>query len=206
MINRHFRHRIRKANYFGGDNSGKKWDQNNPDQIEAELRLIYWIIDGVLPYETVGNQRFKIFVNSLSNRFQIPSPKLLRSKLIPDLYFKVQWHVFEALREHAEDKGTFSLTTDMWSSPSKDSFMSLTVHWIDGTFKQRMVVLRCIRYNTTHSAEKIAEGLKCRLKSGLINSVLNTYQLREPPAEIGSKIVFHFEMDFLKNYSMDFVV
>ena len=31
-------------------------------------------------------------------------------------------------------------------------------------------------------------------------------KLRGPPAEIGSKTVFHFEMDFLKNDLMDFVV
>lgn len=157
----------------------KQWGRDRDEQKQAELLLTYWIIDGVLPYETIGNPCFQSFVRFLNKRFQIPSPKLLRTSLIPGLYLKVQWHVFEALREHVNDEGTFSLTTDMWSSPSKDSFMSLTLHWIDATFKQRMVVLRCIRYNTKHSAEKIAAGLTGRLKSGLISYhyQFNTYQI-----------------------------
>ena len=51
------------------------------------------------------------------------------------------------------------MTTDIWSSPSRDSFISFTAHWISANFQRKLIVLRCMRLNTEHSADNIAKAL-----------------------------------------------
>ena len=141
---------------------------NHPDQKMAETKLAYWLINDMLPYEITGNKCFIEFIRCFTKRFQIPSPKVIRTRIVPDLDKKVQWTVYRALSEHASDGGVFSVTTDLWTSPSKDSFMSFTIHFVNKDFKRKLVVLRCIRYNTSHSAEFLAGALKGNISSKML--------------------------------------
>ena len=129
---------------------GKKWDSKHPEQVEGEKLLTYWLCDGLKSYETVENEHFQNFVNHLSKRFKVPSEKLLRNKLVPELNDKVQYVVKKSLEYNSAENRTYRVTTDIWSSPSRDSFMSINSHWINNEFQRKLVILRCIRYNTAH--------------------------------------------------------
>lgn len=141
-------------------NIGKKWDAKHPKQVEGEKLLTYWLCDGLKSYETVENEQFQRFISHLSKRFKVPSEKLIRTKLVPELNKKVQYAVKQSLESNSNEKGTYSITTDIWSSPSRDSFMSITAHWITGDFKRKLAILRCIPYNTAHSASNLSSALK----------------------------------------------
>ena len=84
--------------------------------------------------------------------------KTIRTKLVPELNAKVQFLVKETL--DSNKKGFYSITTDIWSSPSRDSFMTLTLHLITEDFDRKVVILRCIRYNMSHTASNLGNTLK----------------------------------------------
>ena len=139
----------------------QKWDKNNPEQREGENLLVHWLCDSVKSYTTVENKRFKKFIGHLSSRFNIPSEKVIRTKLVPELSNKVQYKVLKSLKlQGVKSQNSYNITTDLWTSPSRDSFMSITAHWINRHYQRKMAVLRCIRYNKSHTGEHIAEALK----------------------------------------------
>ena len=132
----------------------KLWPRNHPEQVIAEEKLVFWLVDDTLPYEVTGNVHFAAFLRCFTQRFVIPSPKVVRTRLIPDLDRKIQWNIFNAIAEHLKNGGVPSITTDLWTSPSKDSLMSLTIHLVNADFRRKMVVFRCIRYDTAHTDKK----------------------------------------------------
>lgn len=109
-------------------NISKTWDSNNPNQIERENLLTYWLCDGLKPYETVENEQFLSFISHFCKKCKAPSEKTIETKLVPDLdkKKKFQFAIKESLRSNKT--GAFAITTDIWSSPSHDSFMSVTAH------------------------------------------------------------------------------
>ncbi|RXG71685.1 hypothetical protein Avbf_02220 [Armadillidium vulgare] len=113
-------------------NISKSWGFSNPNQIEGEKLLTYWLCVGLKPYETGENEQI----------------------------IKIK-----------RKRRPFAITTDIWSSPSHDSFMSITAHWITTDFERKLAVLRCIRYNTTHKASNISYSLKHIFKDWKLNKI-----------------------------------
>ena len=90
-----------------------KYGPNHPDQQNSEQKLIFWMCDTLKPYNTVERDRFKAYSASLNKRFNVPSEKIIRTKLIPELNAKVQWFIKCTLDAHSASGGYFSITTDM---------------------------------------------------------------------------------------------
>lgn len=87
---------------------------------------------------------------------------------MPDMFEKVQGHVQTVLQTEVGDY--VSLTTDIWTSEANDSFLSLTLHYLNSDFQPKMVVLDCLPFNEEHTAENILS---------LIDAKLHPYQLSE---------------------------
>ena len=92
----------------------------------------------------------------------------MRTKLIPAMFEKVQGHVKTVLQTEVGDY--VSLTTDIWTSEANDSFLSLTLHYLNSDFQPKMVVLDCLPFNEEHTAENILS---------LIEEKLDPYQLSD---------------------------
>jgi hypothetical protein len=92
----------------------------------------------------------------------------MRTKLIPEMFEKVKGHVMTIVETEVGEHA--SLTTDIWTSEAGDSFLSLTLHYLNSDFKPKMVVLDCIPFNSEHTAENIL----C-----LIDEKLDPYQLSD---------------------------
>ena len=58
----------------------------------------------------------------------------------------------------------FSITTDIWSSQGKDSYMSVTLHFVTRLFERKMLVLRALLYNVSHTADSIKEHVLMVIK------------------------------------------
>ena len=58
----------------------------------------------------------------------------------------------------------YAITTDIWSSQTQDSFMSVTLHYINKDLKRKIVVLRIMPYNTQHTADSIKKNISNILK------------------------------------------
>ena len=106
-----------------------KWLPGHPEQISGTYLLAEWIYDSLLPYTTVENERFNVFINNLNHKFDVPSEKVLRQRIIPDIYRRVQYKIIELLYTNLCDY--CSATSDIWTSKSQHAFISFTLHIIN---------------------------------------------------------------------------
>ena len=136
-----------------------KWSNESPNQIHAERLLLNWMFDDLQPYTVVESEQFQIFVNNLNRKFQIPSEKVIRCTLMPKLYKQTQFKLLKSLSETLKD-GYFSVTCDVWSSQALDSYLGVTIHFIDEDFQRKVIIIRCLPYNTNHSGESIQNRVK----------------------------------------------
>ena len=70
---------------------------DHPDQISGTYLLAEWICDSLLPYTTVENKRFNVFVNNLNHKFDVPSENVLRKglfRIFTDVYNTNSWNCF----------------------------------------------------------------------------------------------------------------
>ena len=107
-------------------------------------------------------------MSRLNPKYNIPSAKTVRTKLMPEMFTKVMGHVKKVVETEVGDHA--SLTTDIWTSEANDSFLSLTLHYLNAEFQPKMVVLDCIPFNAEHTAENILH---------LIEEKLDPYQLSD---------------------------
>ena len=77
---------------------------------------------------------------------------------MPKLYREVQKELFGSLSMTLKD-GHYSVTCDVWSSLALDSYLGLTIHFISEDFERKMIVLRCLPYNASHTGESIKGGV-----------------------------------------------
>lgn len=141
-------------------NIGDKWNTKQSEQAEGEQLLTYWLCDALKSCETVENEQFHRFISHLSKQFKVPSKNQIQTNLIPELDKKVQYAVKLSLDTYSIKDRSYSITTDIWTFPSKYSFMSITAHWISEDFQRKLAVLRCILYNTAHSASNLSSALQ----------------------------------------------
>jgi len=136
-----------------------KYPPNHEAQQEGELLMGYWLCDALKPYTTVENEAFIKMVQHLNKRFTVPSEKVVRTSIIPQIGAKLQYSIKDSLNKDVTGI-MYSLTTDMWTSGAYDGYISYTVHYITIDWKRKMVVLRCMPYSTKHTGESISVVLK----------------------------------------------
>ena len=120
-----------------------------------------WICSTMKPYTVVSSPHFINLLSGLNRRFNIPSEKVIRTSLIPKLYVKVQYKLKEVLSELFEDKRCYySVSLDAWSSKALDTYLGLVIHFVTEDFKRKMVLIRCLPYNSSHTGDSIHERFK----------------------------------------------
>ncbi|XP_025423650.1 zinc finger BED domain-containing protein 1-like [Sipha flava] len=78
-------------------------------------------------FSLVENVEFKKFIYLLNLRYQLPSRKTVSKSILPQLYEKTR----EKVRNNLLNAKYISFTTDGWTSINNDSFIAVTVHFID---------------------------------------------------------------------------
>lgn len=99
-----------------------------------------WIADAMLPFNTVSNPRFRAFVEYADPQYDLRSEKYFRTVVFPNMHRLVKTKIQDIVER---DIVAFTGTTDMWSSQSRQSYISLTIHFIDSQWKRKMAVLAC---------------------------------------------------------------
>lgn len=89
------------------------------------------------PFTLVEEPYFIDMVHSLQPAAEIISADTLKRRLL-DLY---ETNLEEIKNIFKETTSKISFTTDIWTSPSTKSFMSLTAHFIDEKWKLRSIIV-----------------------------------------------------------------
>lgn len=138
----------------------QKWASDSPNQVQAEKLLLNWIFDDLQPYTVVENQQFQSFLAALNKKFNIPSEKVIRCTMMPKLYKNAQGALLQSLSTAITAGIYFCITCDIWSSLALDSYLGVTVHFISEDFYRKLVVIRCVPYNASHTGESIKTRIR----------------------------------------------
>jgi hypothetical protein len=128
--------------------------------------LVQWILSDSQAFRVAENPFFQAFVQSLYFDYNALKKDAV-SQRVMKLFDIVKVKITEMLSEHP---GKFSITLDIWTSPSQNPFLCVTLHFIDGSWelKSQVIAFRYIPGN--HSGIKI---------SSVLLDVLKEYQLED---------------------------
>lgn len=135
------------------------YPSNHKQQLEGETLMAYWLCDALKPYTTVANESFVKMITHFNKRFTVPSEKVFRERVVPDLGGKVQYAIKDSLDKNVT--GVYAVTTDMWTSGLYDGYISYTAHYITVDWKRKVVILRCMPYSSKHTGDSISVVLNC---------------------------------------------
>ena len=76
--------------------------------------------------------------------------------LLPERYQSVKCKVLEELAEIQ----ACSLTCDFWTARTSKSYITVTCHFIDDSWKMKAYVLATNHVEVSHTAENVAQELK----------------------------------------------
>ncbi|XP_050527937.1 uncharacterized protein LOC126898031 [Daktulosphaira vitifoliae] len=79
------------------------------------------------PLSLVENIEIQKLINLLSPSYKLPSRKTLSKSILPQLYAKAK----EKVKTNLINWHYIAFTTDGWTSLNNDSFVALTIHYID---------------------------------------------------------------------------
>lgn len=108
------------------------------------------------PYSVMENEGFRRMLKILEPRYEIPSRKYFTETAIPALYKETSEKVQIAL----ESSERVALTCDSWMSRAKESYVTITVHFIDDKWEMNAYVLQTRAMHDSHTSAHMAEVLQ----------------------------------------------
>lgn len=134
-----------------------------------DQQVIRMIVKEYYPFSIVEDKEFKKLINMLNPGYSLPSRKTLSVSLLPVLYNKI----YDEVKLDIEVNIHYvSLTTDAWTSLKNESYMAVTVHFIDMSCQLKSYVLQCTKFPERHTSENIKNSLQNTIKNwGLKNKV-----------------------------------
>jgi len=102
------------------DKSSKRWK-------EVTEAVTFYLAKDMVPLKTVENEGFKRLLKVVDPRSELPSRKYFSNTAMPRLYSECQ----EKIERKVQKVQFFATTSDLWSSHTSESYLSLTIHYID---------------------------------------------------------------------------
>lgn len=104
------------------------------------------------PLSIVDNLHFREFVRELDPRYSLPTRKHFSEKVIPQLYSEVKNKIIAELKETE----SVALTTDSWTSKACESYVTITVHFMQSDWNMKSDVLQTRHLDVSHTGVNIA--------------------------------------------------
>lgn len=117
--------------------ASEPYPSDGPRMTKINKLLVNFIVQDLQPLSVVENRGFRALVAALDQRVKLPCRSKITKSLLPSMYEEIRSNLIDQL-----GKISFvSLTTDIWTSKSMASYMTFTVHFIDGNFEMQSKVL-----------------------------------------------------------------
>ncbi|KAH7970086.1 hypothetical protein HPB52_024056 [Rhipicephalus sanguineus] len=142
--------------------SGK--DLSQRERTAITTRIARMLALDLQPYSFVENRGFKELMNHMEPLYKIPSRTTFSRTIIPELYEDTFMAVKERMHaDFQEGVESISLTSDMWTSRSNQSYISLTCHYLTSNFDVRSFALENRSVTESHTACNILEHLQAMM-------------------------------------------
>lgn len=117
--------------------------------------VCYFLAKDMNPIDTVNDPGFRKMIREFEPRYDIPDRKTFRNNYIPVMYEREKQRIGTLVT----NASSFSITTDLWSSRTMQSYTGLTIHFIDEDFNLHSYLLDTKEFTDSHTGENMAEEL-----------------------------------------------
>lgn len=143
--------------YFS-KSSPAKYKPDSDLQRRAELDMAIYIATSNLSFNHIETPSFKRFLLSLNPKVNVRSRSALVKTIIPLLKRNLREAMDKFLAEHLPKVPGAGFTMDIWSSKGQHSYLSLTMHIIDGKWRLQNLLMACRSFEEPdHTAALIGE-------------------------------------------------
>lgn len=138
-------------------NKNCKYEKNDKRAKEISRAIAEMLCLNKLPYRFVESEGFKVLMNKICPKYDIPGRKFFSNCLIPEMYEEVRTKISEILTMADE----VCITSDLWTSVGNRDYISITAHFHDPDFKKHHLLLEVMPFEgATHSSQLIFENMK----------------------------------------------
>ena len=124
---------------------------------EITKKITILLATDMRPFTLVDNKAFKDLLECLEPRYHVPSRVTFSQKHIPALYHET----CDQLKQKLKHADTLAITTDGWTSRATQSYITITVHYIDDEWNLQSAVLQTRPMFESHTGNNSAEVLRC---------------------------------------------
>ena len=142
----------------------KIWNINDKRSRAIHFKIGEMIALDNQPYSIVDDMGFKSLLQELRPNYKIPKRKYFTDTIVPTIYESAKTFMQKSISMAS----FMSITTDIWSSNSKDSYISCTGHCVFENFDQQVLVLHVKPFPKSHTGENISE---------IIRNMINNYDI-----------------------------
>ena len=131
-------------------------------QKQILLSLCYYFISDFQPFSTTESAGFRAFCAAMNPSFTLPSRRTLLRRILgiyEQIATKVILTVYLLFQVVDEAMGISACcaTFDSWTSVAMESYMGITIHYIDDRWKMRRLTLACKKLTERHTAKHLQE-------------------------------------------------
>jgi hypothetical protein len=121
-----------------------------------ETLLFEWLVLDFQPLYLLKSPSFRRFINALNENFELPTDKKFRKRIF-DAYEFLKRQLKQYIHSNAN---SVSLTCDLWTSRSKQGFLSATCHFITPDFEMKEITLAIQYMPYPHTGDAIQKALE----------------------------------------------
>lgn len=142
-----------------------KYKPDSDLQRRAEMDIAIYFVTGNLPFNHIETKAFRRFMKARDPKVTVRSRSSLVKTTIPLLQRNLVEAKDKLLEEHLPKIPGAAFTSDIWSSRGQNSYVSLTMHFIDNKWELHNLVMGCRHLeDPNHTADVIREKVDSLLE------------------------------------------
>jgi len=141
----------------------RKYASGDRRQLAFDQSLTRMLVAGSHPFALVEADHFRQFFAEVLPRVTVKSATTFARNKVPRLHDAMRQELVNTLMEQLAGTSGVAYTSDMWTSRNRQSFLSVTIHYINANFELRKFSLNCIPFRGAHTADRIARALDAEI-------------------------------------------
>ena len=131
-----------------------KYSSTSSKRKTIDEAVFKMIVTDMQPVSVVEDKGFQSLLHVLDPRYKLPSRKSTM-RMLPDAYNKQ----VEEIKKEISQVSHVALTSDLWTSRTTESYITITCHFLTATWELKSLVLETLKFDLSHTAEHIADAL-----------------------------------------------
>ncbi|CAI6376400.1 unnamed protein product [Macrosiphum euphorbiae] len=120
-----------------------------------DQQITRFIVKHFHPFSLVEQVEFRKLIKMLVPNYTVPTRKTVANSLLMQLYESV----YQKVKLDVQNVSAVSITTDAWTSTNNQSFMSVTVHFINSDTQLCSRLLGCFSFTERHTSDELSKFL-----------------------------------------------